>query len=404
LRYLVSADLGQVVDFSTIAVTEDQETDQPRYIVRHLERFPIRTEYPVIARSIVELVRTPPLDPSVPVIIDAGGPGRPVIDLLREAGLSPVVVTTTNGTSVTRDSAGAYRVPHVLLGGIVKVAFEGRHVQIAAELPDAHDLEMELRAFTVRQTAQGRLRFGARDAHVHDDRVASLALALWYATAHAGIPMVHGFHAELHVAPGEPGVLEAMPNIPIVRGWRLTPPHTACVAFQIWDRGKSVQVLYEWPPGDSDNVASLRDPVTTASNTLWPEFQFHDYVEPEAFELLAGGASTRRRLDTLRSWVLPRRGEPDFSAQLAALHTRLTTYHGRRVAFQVDPGCYATIRALEGGLVERVVQGRRLGVPRMDEHYAIVFALGVALAARQVTMTPSERASIMGPKVLQPDW
>ena len=194
-----------------------------------------------------------------------------------------------------------------------------------------------------------------------------------------------------------------MPGLPIIRGWRLDPP-VACVTLQIWDGGRSLQVLFEWPPLADVDIATLGGMVLTNSAVLFPDFLFHDYVAPQAFERLSGSAGAKCPADLLRPEILPRRGEGAFMVQEKALRERVTSYHGDRAAFQVDLRCAAIIRALSGGAVFMESQGRVLGVPRKDEHWAILDVLMVALAAPMVTMSGAERRRIAGPRVLHPEW
>ena len=101
-EFVVGVDLGQARDYTAIAVAElvgggDQH-------LRHLERLPLGTPYPAVVERIAALVRALPGDTDL--VIDATGVGRPVRDMMRDAGLDPVAVTITGGRDIVFDGNG----------------------------------------------------------------------------------------------------------------------------------------------------------------------------------------------------------------------------------------------------------------------------------------------------------
>jgi hypothetical protein len=399
MRRFIGLDIGRARDHSALAVVEARGQEPVMYHIVHLDQQPLGTRYREVVRWVEET-----LDrfPHSPLVVDVGEAGASVLELLRECNLDAVGVRITAGEHESRDLHGTFHVAKPVLSGHLDVVMNARRLR--AEPVDqlwADVLQRQMRAFTRKQTPEGHARFESRTEAVHDDLVTAVMLALWYAEHHAGTPIVSDFFPAQHVARES---LEAMPGVgmPIIRGWRLDPP-VACVALQIWDGGRSIQVLFEWPPLADVDIATLRGMVLTNSAVLFPDFLCHDYVSPNAFERLSGSAGQKSLSDQLRPEILPRRGEGAFVAQEKVLRERLTTYHGDHAAFQVDPRCSAIIRALGGGCVFMESQGRVLGVPRNDEYWAILDALTVALAAPMVTMSAAERRRIAGPRVLQPE-
>jgi hypothetical protein len=89
-RYYSGLDLGQMQDYSALAVVErttHPHPDQPKktldhFAVRHLHRWPLGTAYPAIVADVRTLFATPPLT-STTLAVDQTGVGRAVVGLLR---------------------------------------------------------------------------------------------------------------------------------------------------------------------------------------------------------------------------------------------------------------------------------------------------------------------------------
>ena len=122
-------------------------------------------------------MRGPPLRPQL--VVDATGVGRPVVDMLSAAGLSPVPITIHGGDVVSRD--GTYwRVPKRDLVGALQVLLQTTRLKIAGQLRYADTLVQELLRFRVKISDQGHDSYGAWRDGEHDDLVLALAVACWY--------------------------------------------------------------------------------------------------------------------------------------------------------------------------------------------------------------------------------
>ena len=101
--------------------------------------------------------------------------GRPVVDLLWQAGMRAVSVTITSGQRVT-GGLNSWRVPKRDLVTNLQVLLQSHRLRIAADLPLADALADEMLDFRVRVSDAGHDSWGGRD---HDDLVLALAVACW---------------------------------------------------------------------------------------------------------------------------------------------------------------------------------------------------------------------------------
>lgn len=206
--FTVGLDLGQARDYSALAVLEETAVEvgtrvgahaqrspvtgrverwpervpvsEPRYAVRHLERFERGTRYPAIVERTRTLLGTDPLQGAA-LVVDATGVGRPVADLFDAAGLRPVAITITGGNAVT-GAGGGLHVPKRDLASTLQVLLQAGHLTIAAGLPEAATLQRELLAFRVKiNLATGHDSYEAWREGDHDDLVLAVGLACWYA-------------------------------------------------------------------------------------------------------------------------------------------------------------------------------------------------------------------------------
>ena len=209
--YLLGVDLAQSSDYTALCVLERSEVDTGRmrpnpvllrvptmqgipqrlsvtehhYAARHLKRLPIGTPYPAqVARikALSDRLRTE--TGTAPLLVaDATGVGRPVLDMLRGAELSPAAVTITGGDTVSRDRED-YRVPKRDLVSIVQVLLQSDRLKIAEALAEAQTLTSELLAFKVSISLKGHDSYGNDVGpwreNPHDDMVLAVALACWY--------------------------------------------------------------------------------------------------------------------------------------------------------------------------------------------------------------------------------
>jgi hypothetical protein len=184
--YFIGLDLGQVADYSALAILERQNMgDACMFNCRHLQRWPLKTSYPSIVADTLRIIGSAEIAGAHlrTLVVDATGVGAPVIDLFKRekmpAKLEPVQIT--GGTSVSRED-GTTRVPKRELVSVTQLAFQNGRLKIAPELSDAQTLVRELENFKVKinlETAHDS--YGSWRDGAHDDLVLAVALALWFA-------------------------------------------------------------------------------------------------------------------------------------------------------------------------------------------------------------------------------
>ena len=122
--WFVGVDLGQSRDYTAIAALERAELtgefDPAMFArrkkvalrLRYLERVPLGTPYPDIVERVKRTTKAPELAGRCQVAVDATGVGRPVVDLLRKAGLGATIMPAiiTGGAAESLNN-GYYSVP-----------------------------------------------------------------------------------------------------------------------------------------------------------------------------------------------------------------------------------------------------------------------------------------------------
>jgi len=156
------------------------DTRTVAYRLRHLERPPLGTKYPVIVARVQTLLATPPLTLHTPLVIDRTGVGRPVTDLFEGQGVRPYAITITGGDEVIREGRHT-KVPKRELVSTLVAVFQTGRLKIAAGLAEGPVLVNELTNFKVKvNLATGHDSYEAWRESVHDDLVLAVAMAVWH--------------------------------------------------------------------------------------------------------------------------------------------------------------------------------------------------------------------------------
>ena len=184
--YFGGLDLGQMTDFTALAVLERTEREEGgkrirRYAVRYLERWPLRTPYPNIVADVVKRYASGPLTGSV-LTVDRTGVGVAVYDMLRiarpAAFLAPITIT---GGAQPACADGCWSVPKRELAGMLQVLLGTRRLEVARGLPLAKALAREMGTFKAKiNIATGGESFEAWREKDHDDLVLAVAMPCWY--------------------------------------------------------------------------------------------------------------------------------------------------------------------------------------------------------------------------------
>jgi hypothetical protein len=186
--FYLGVDLGQASDYTALALLEKSFVIDPAphsykmvpsYSCTYLDRAR-ETSYPDIVDQIKTLLRNPKLA-DAKLVCDETGVGRPVCDLMEEAGLHPVRVNITGGSQV-REHDDGFAVPKRDLISALMILFQSRALKISSKLEHAATLAEELENFRVKTDIKtGHETYEHWREGQHDDLVLSLSLAAWYA-------------------------------------------------------------------------------------------------------------------------------------------------------------------------------------------------------------------------------
>jgi hypothetical protein len=201
--FTVGLDIGQSQDHTALTAVEEVSEDPRRYHLRHVRRFELGTPYPEIAEEVVALMGRDALqvvnekkvrsgrygverereEVSPTLVVDATGVGRPVVDMLRDEGLSPVSIWITGGDSISKDGR-EYRVPKRELASTVQALLQAGRLKFAQRLPLRDVLTDELQKFRAKINIDtGEASFEHWRERDTDDVVLALACALWHAAS-----------------------------------------------------------------------------------------------------------------------------------------------------------------------------------------------------------------------------
>ena len=184
--FYMGLDLGQSRDFTAIIVVEQlalgSDAEDKEYHIRYCERMQLGTSYTEVTKHVKSLLAR--INEPTTLIVDSTGVGRPVIDALRESGLTPVPITVHGGQNVTIDESG-WHVPKRDLVAAAKVLLAKSQLKIGKTIGFADVLISELQNFHVNININtGRDSYEAWREGDHDDLVFAVSLACWWALKH----------------------------------------------------------------------------------------------------------------------------------------------------------------------------------------------------------------------------
>jgi len=179
----VGVDVGQVHDPTAIAVAEavphiDADRVEDTYIVRHLERLPLGTPYPQVGERLAAIVAgARRRNPGVTLYMDATGVGRPLVDLLTQAGMRPHAVYFVAGDDLVVRPDGSIALGKGWLVSRLQALLHAGRLSLP-HTPEARALASELLTYEIRVRPNGGTSFGAFRAGTHDDLVTAVGLAV----------------------------------------------------------------------------------------------------------------------------------------------------------------------------------------------------------------------------------
>lgn len=180
--YIISLDPAQLNDYSALAVLECSELDNTYRLVSLARRqHQPYTEIVAWAKKVflnpkfndIKDVSTRPI-----FVLDVGGVGRAIKDMLTAEGIQSVGIQLTGGESVSRNG-DTYHVSKSFVIGKFLAAWDEGRVKVPSNASFWPLFEKELKAFRGEMSAMGRAKFEAAQGE-HDDLVMAVAQAVWY--------------------------------------------------------------------------------------------------------------------------------------------------------------------------------------------------------------------------------
>jgi|GEM_PF-2888948 len=182
----VGLDLGTANDWTALTVLDHLRADREdgsaatSYRLSYVRRMR-HMAWPAIVDALAAIAAYEALR-GAEWVVDAGGVGAPVVDLLRQRVANVLAVTITGAESANQVGPRAWTVPKIDLMSGLQVAIQQGVLTSAPGLKEANALRLELLDFQYKITEHGQMTSSAAGSG-HDDLVLSLALGVWAATA-----------------------------------------------------------------------------------------------------------------------------------------------------------------------------------------------------------------------------
>jgi hypothetical protein len=146
------------------------------YRVGWLGRLPLKTPYPAVIARIQHIMSRLPR--GTDLVVDFGGVGRGIYDMITDAGLDAIGVTMTGGFEV-HWTGQTVTVPKSTLVSKLVARLHAGELFVHGSLGDWPVLRRELENFRPEVTRAGLETWNARSGQ-HDDLVIATALCCWY--------------------------------------------------------------------------------------------------------------------------------------------------------------------------------------------------------------------------------
>jgi hypothetical protein len=194
---VLGLDLGQAKDYSALSIVrrtihaDDTRSGcitpneikylSPVYYLLYMKRYRLHSSYIEICRDIKRIINEgwPGEEEKPYLVIDYGGPGRPVLDIFREEGLKPFGIQFTAGNR-RKSIPGGMAVPKRDIVSSLLAAFQKGELKIPQKLPEKKALLKELSNFKIKVSDKGNDIYEHAKSSDHDDMVLSLAMAIYW--------------------------------------------------------------------------------------------------------------------------------------------------------------------------------------------------------------------------------
>jgi len=212
----IGVDVGQKVDPTAVAIDEvewrmEDGNRLDYHIIRHLERLPLGTKYPVVATRLGEIhagvakriaasaVRSGAC-PVIRIYVDATGVGQPVVDLLSHRGMRLRPCYFTYGDRRIVQDDGTVTIGKAWLVSRLQALLQSGRV-LLPKTEDAAALAKELLDYEIKVDTDANDKYGAFRVGAHDDLVTALGLAVQDVGRVSGAPIAGGQRRFLTTAP-----------------------------------------------------------------------------------------------------------------------------------------------------------------------------------------------------------
>ncbi len=197
MQFYLGVDFGSQQDYSAFALVRQNQVVKVKqngfggisyedialeYQLLFLERIELGTAYHRIVDRIGGILRDEDLRGETMVVPDATGVGVPIIQMMRERGVTPMTpISIHGGMTVSPNDFGGYSVPKRDLVTALTIVVQSRRLRVASDVKYRAQLVHEMQSFTLKTTKSGNDTYEALMEKDHDDLVMALAMAIWLA-------------------------------------------------------------------------------------------------------------------------------------------------------------------------------------------------------------------------------
>jgi len=160
----------------------EAEIMEAHYLVRHLERLPLGTPYPLVVKRLVEITgkvkERAKCEPTL--YVDSTGVGQPIVDLLNASDIKGILyaVYFTHGDKLTRQGM-QFTLGKAYLVSKLQALLQGGRVHLP-HTKEAENLASELLDYEIHVDEKANDTYGAFKVGSHDDLVTALGLAVFH--------------------------------------------------------------------------------------------------------------------------------------------------------------------------------------------------------------------------------
>jgi len=193
--YFLGVDFGSQQDHTALALVKridviraeqnaagiiSEENIRSEYNLIYLERMQLGTPYMQIVDHIKKITLDGELAGDITVIPDVAGVGLPIVQMMRQKRIAPLIPIGIHGGNSINDKNQGYSVPKRDLITALLTVIQSRRLKVAADINHRQALIHEMQSFKMKQSKGGADTYEALMEKDHDDLVLALSYAIWY--------------------------------------------------------------------------------------------------------------------------------------------------------------------------------------------------------------------------------